>query len=372
MGTRTNFYKNAAFTYEKHSGVSSALDNLHCYRIAIGEQPLVSTQSVDATSLDTQTSNGKKRKRPKNSESQKLAPASASTSIRQDPVLDTYEGGSTMSIPKLKSVIGFEPYELPQDHGKTKLPGIVEAFHQTLETSALGNLPYAESSDEDGGQCQDSLFVAEPSHLDGRATSLCPPINGPEGVRLQRSDQRFAAPGEPSCVVCGRFGEYICDKTEEDVCSIECKDELLQADAFMCAQEAKEMTSSFVSWVTPRGALQLPESRPQHWDHNKNRWENRDSSLSTFKCWKCGKAGHLSMDCMSTRGLPAPNPAKLNCYEIPVDKDPNNNIINSSLRLLYKKCQSIAADSLNAKCSVCKKPSNLGMCMDCNVVLCDR
>eukprot|EP01083_Nonionella_stella_P216261 777567_1 len=35
--------------------------------------------------------------------------------------------------------------------------------------------------------------------------------------------QRDAVPGEPICVVCGKFGEYICDKTDQDVCSLECK-----------------------------------------------------------------------------------------------------------------------------------------------------
>lgn len=36
-------------------------------------------------------------------------------------------------------------------------------------------------------------------------------------------DQREALPGEPKCVVCGRYGEYICDETDDDVCSLECK-----------------------------------------------------------------------------------------------------------------------------------------------------
>ena len=35
-----------------------------------------------------------------------------------------------------------------------------------------------------------------------------------DGVIMQKSDQRFAAPGEPTCVVCGRYGAYICDKVE--------------------------------------------------------------------------------------------------------------------------------------------------------------
>ncbi|CBK22592.2 uncharacterized protein [Blastocystis hominis] len=36
-------------------------------------------------------------------------------------------------------------------------------------------------------------------------------------------DQRYPEPGEPVCVVCGRYGEYICDETDKDVCSMECK-----------------------------------------------------------------------------------------------------------------------------------------------------
>ncbi|CAG8707460.1 2848_t:CDS:2 [Cetraspora pellucida] len=35
--------------------------------------------------------------------------------------------------------------------------------------------------------------------------------------------QREASTGEPVCVVCGKYGEYICDETDNDVCSIECK-----------------------------------------------------------------------------------------------------------------------------------------------------
>ena len=35
--------------------------------------------------------------------------------------------------------------------------------------------------------------------------------------------QRWPAEGEPVCVVCGRYGAYIEDKTDEDVCSLECK-----------------------------------------------------------------------------------------------------------------------------------------------------
>ena len=38
-------------------------------------------------------------------------------------------------------------------------------------------------------------------------------------------NQRWPVEGsdEPVCVVCGRYGEYICSRTDADVCSLECK-----------------------------------------------------------------------------------------------------------------------------------------------------
>ncbi|XP_078388250.1 putative ATP-dependent RNA helicase DDX59 [Cetorhinus maximus] len=57
---------------------------------------------------------------------------------------------------------------------------------------------------------------------------------GPEGAELEEpvkqlsQGQRWPEPGEPACSVCGRYGEYICDQTDTDVCSMECKAEHLR------------------------------------------------------------------------------------------------------------------------------------------------
>ncbi|KAF8394455.1 hypothetical protein HHK36_020663 [Tetracentron sinense] len=40
-------------------------------------------------------------------------------------------------------------------------------------------------------------------------------------------DQRESLQGEPQCAICGRYGEYICDETDDDICSLECKRTLL-------------------------------------------------------------------------------------------------------------------------------------------------
>lgn len=48
-----------------------------------------------------------------------------------------------------------------------------------------------------------------------------------DDVKEQCWDQREALAGEPRCVICGRYGEYICDETDDDICSVECKRILL-------------------------------------------------------------------------------------------------------------------------------------------------
>lgn len=59
-----------------------------------------------------------------------------------------------------------------------------------------------------------------------------------EPVKSFSKTQRQAEPGEPICVVCGRYGEYVCDETDEDVCSLECKAKhLLQVRGVEVASE---------------------------------------------------------------------------------------------------------------------------------------
>ncbi len=42
------------------------------------------------------------------------------------------------------------------------------------------------------------------------------------GMVGSSAEQREAGAGEPRCVVCGKYGEYIDDDTDHDVCSAEC------------------------------------------------------------------------------------------------------------------------------------------------------
>ncbi|KAJ7332408.1 hypothetical protein JRQ81_014588 [Phrynocephalus forsythii] len=63
-----------------------------------------------------------------------------------------------------------------------------------------------------------------------------------EPIKSFSKTQRWPQLGEPVCVICGRYGEYICDKTDEDVCSLECKAKhLLQIKE---KESSKELPSS--------------------------------------------------------------------------------------------------------------------------------
>ncbi|KAK4407340.1 DEAD-box ATP-dependent RNA helicase 41 [Sesamum angolense] len=59
-----------------------------------------------------------------------------------------------------------------------------------------------------------------------------------DDVKERCWDQREALPGEPQCVICGRYGEYICDETDDDICSFECKRTLLSRVAKSQASSA--------------------------------------------------------------------------------------------------------------------------------------
>ncbi|GBG75657.1 hypothetical protein CBR_g20284 [Chara braunii] len=204
-------------------------------------------------------------------------------------------------------------------------------------------------------------------------------VRGAEDVVQLRKDQRFPAPGEPVCANCGRFGAYVCDRTDDDVCSVECKNELLKELAARQEAEAAaegSMTSSFVAPTAPRGALRLPDTEPERWDYRRHKWINRGSSLVTQRCWKCKRVGHFAEDCVLTLGLAAPSPADPNRYKLALPGHEENGDraftpYTPEMRALYKRCKGIGADSCNAKCGQCGNRSNLAFCLDCSGIFCD-
>ncbi|KAK3039460.1 hypothetical protein RJ639_028042 [Escallonia herrerae] len=149
-----------------------------------------------------------------------------------------------------------------------------------------------------------------------------------------RKEQRFPVPGEPVCVVCGKYGEYICNETNDDICSMDCKDELLENLELPEGPLSNQITVKSLSG--PECPSPMSEFGGATWDFNRHRWSKTNSSalmngnsvlkreLALFrgkiytikkvpalsykryyinaeeflKGWKCQKPGHLAEDCL--------------------------------------------------------------------------
>ncbi|KAK4843738.1 hypothetical protein QYF36_012048 [Acer negundo] len=111
-----------------------------------------------------------------------------------------------------------------------------------------------------------------------------------------RSEQRYPVPGESVCVVCGKYGEYICNETDDDICSLECKDELLKS---LKTAEEPSTSSNQIPHISSSGhecTLPLPEFEEEFWDYNHNHRSRKRSNLCTY-VWKC-RPWHLAEDCL--------------------------------------------------------------------------
>ncbi|CAH2311711.1 probable ATP-dependent RNA helicase DDX59 isoform X1 [Pelobates cultripes] len=75
--------------------------------------------------------------------------------------------------------------------------------------------------------CSDSVLPSAPIPPPLSPSPSAPPSHSEdaqdEPIKSFSKSQRWPLSGEPVCVVCGRYGEYICDQTDHDVCSLECK-----------------------------------------------------------------------------------------------------------------------------------------------------
>ncbi|ORX62581.1 DEAD-domain-containing protein [Hesseltinella vesiculosa] len=74
-------------------------------------------------------------------------------------------------------------------------------------------------------QCHDVTDQPLEAPQKKQNTVASPPIQQPSLAPIKKlcSQQRSAQSNEETCCVCGRYGEYINDDTDHDVCSLECK-----------------------------------------------------------------------------------------------------------------------------------------------------
>ncbi|GLT49185.1 hypothetical protein SLA2020_227620 [Shorea laevis] len=319
MGTRTNFYKTPSISYKKDLGLSSVLQNLRAYNIATGNAPPVEEQShVD------QKSAGRKRPRV-----QKPAP-DCSHEIKENDRPMSHQDYIQKRREEVSSSQGYE--ELSAD---------------VLDDSGSGiNLVGYESDDESASsECRE-----HPEVPDSGVSNEVDQVNS-------RIEQRFPLPGEPVCVVCGRYGEYICNETDDDVCSSECKADLL--DSLKITEKSLRNQIDNVSSSAITSVLPMPDLAEDTWDYNRHRWSKKRSSLCTYECWKCQRPGHLAEDCVATTK-----------EQVALGQSKPTSISRDLLGL-YRRCHQIGKNLSSASCNACHSSISLASCLDCGKIFCD-
>ncbi|XP_073427854.1 probable ATP-dependent RNA helicase DDX59 isoform X2 [Dendrobates tinctorius] len=138
--------------------------------------------------------------------------------------------------------------------------------------SSVPNAPHALPPVSDA-----AAYASPPLHASPPASAVLPsapfpastslPTSAPdaedEPIKSYSKLQRWPLPGEPVCVICGRYGEYICDQTEHDVCSLECKAKDILQSTGTCATDDTSQAPSLDNVTTGGAAVeQSPVPHP--------------------------------------------------------------------------------------------------------------
>ncbi|KAJ4712764.1 DEAD-box ATP-dependent RNA helicase 41 [Melia azedarach] len=319
MTTRTNFYKNPSLAYKKDISLSSVLQNLKAYNVATGN----ASQIEEQPPAEERKAGVKRRRESKPQPDRRLEIEENDGPMSHQDYIDK----------RRKEVTASQSYE--------------ELTTDVLGTSSsVINLVGYESDQSSSSDCEER--ADPPNSAD---------MGEVEKIK-SRSEQRYPIAGEPACVVCGKYGEYICNETDDDICSLECKAELLKS--LKTTEESLSNQNPDVSLSACQGALQMAEFEKDFWDYNRNRWSKKISTLCTYECWKCKRPGHLADDCLvMTSSQMSLGQKKFNS-------------ISRDLLDLYRRCHQIGKNLSAANCSACRGSLNLATCLDCSAVLCDN
>ncbi|KAJ8384535.1 hypothetical protein AAFF_G00204500 [Aldrovandia affinis] len=150
---------------------------------------------------------------------------------------------------------------------KVKRPG--DGSNETLEKPEDHREPAPDYAHVDTSSDQGSGHFKESEAEDSEEE---------EPVKSLKRSQRWPEPGEPVCVICGRYGEYICDQTDNDVCSLECKANHLaqmgkgtvQALCALNQPEGEEMASTVLCAGATCNSGELEQEQEQGYSYKED------------------------------------------------------------------------------------------------------
>ncbi|KAM3396898.1 putative protein isoform X1 [Capsicum galapagoense] len=367
MANRTNFYKNPSYAYNKAFNLNSAIQNLQAYNVVTGNV----APPVETNSVEEKTGNRKRCRRERKCKVQQNNEVEENNlpMSHQDYIAKMRkEASSTQPYQELTAEV-LEP-------SSSALPLVeYESDASTSSGCEMGDNPYSNSGSlvvqGDASTLSGCEMVDDPYSNTG---SLVVKGSANETDRVKtRSEQRFPLPGEPACVVCGKYGEYICDETEEDICSMDCKSDLLQNLKFQQGPLSSNVQAETFSG--PKCTVEVPESGGDIWDYDRHRWSKKRSALCTYECWKCQRPGHLPEDCLVTASkilpLSSGQAGESSKQITQVEVAQSKSSISKELLQLYKRCHQIGKSSLGANCNTCRRSTTLAMCLDCCNTFCD-
>ncbi|KAL5728270.1 hypothetical protein ACHQM5_001377 [Ranunculus cassubicifolius] len=307
---RTNFYKNPSLAYRNDFNLSSVLQNLKAYNAATGNTPPIEEES---SSIHEE----------KSPQQRKIRRRKAEVNYNEKRIVDEADDQPlTHQSYVEKRRKEFRSAEIIKEVTEEMLVKATPSFQSLVQYQS----DESTSSDEHELQEKHDASSSGTDHLDD-----------PTRVK-KRSEQRFAVPGEPVCIICGKYGEYICDATGDDICSIDCKTQLLKSHKSSNPRQ-EEFPKPLCG---PKSALQVPD------------WDIDHRSLCSYKCWKCNNPGHLAEDCLVSDGVQS------------------SRSISKDLRALYRRCHQISKSSTSPICNTCRGSLSLAMCLDCSSIYCDN
>ncbi|XAR54959.1 RNA helicase [Bertholletia excelsa] len=342
MGTRTNFYKNPSFTYNKDFSLDSVLQNLRVYNAATGNVP----QSEEPAAGNERIGHRKRRR-------ENRRPPNRDNEIKENDGPMSHQDYIEKRRKELNSSNAYQ--ELTADALETSRGGIHLVEYDGDDSPSDSEMkvnPCMTGLVPDA--CKEKLGQSNSDDLD-------------EDRVKNRSEQRFAVPGEPVCVVCGKYGEYVCDETDDDICSIDCKSELLENLKLSKVVFSNQIQDESIPSTS---FSQVIESGGDTWDHSRLRWSKKRSSLCTYECWKCQRPGHLAEDCLVvTANLQSLHSGEL-CNQVAGGQKKPISIPRDLLEL-YKRCHQLGRNLSARKCNACCRSSTLATCLGCSTTFCD-